>query len=286
MVDPLNHLPTRRAVLAERAMLSALGGGCQVPMGAVSRVAGEVLTLRGAVVRPDGSERIEAEGSGPAADPEGIGRRVAEELLARVRGACFRLLASCFRLRRGDGSRCVAVSSSSFALRAGSTNPLSRMTARLPMDISSATTEAAAGAAKERNYVFRGDDNYRGGPVGRAMAAEADAADIQNVADHVLRKESSRSSRYTSFTEEVKVARKFTSAPDNRCVSKADLAALRELEVQGVIRIWDPDQGYAALRAGSKRLAKQAADVRAAMRRNSEILIEGQIPAGILERTN
>jgi hydroxymethylbilane synthase len=89
VVDPLNHLPTRRAVLAERAMLSALGGGCQVPMGVVSRVDGDLLTLRGAVVRPDGGERIEAEGSGAATDPEAVGRRVAEELLARGAGSLF-----------------------------------------------------------------------------------------------------------------------------------------------------------------------------------------------------
>ena len=102
----------------------------------------------------------------------------------------------------------------------------------------------------------------------------------------MLRKESNLTSRYTSFTEEVKVARRFTSASDNRYVSKAALAALRELEAQGVIRIWDPDQVDAALSAGPKKFAKQAADVRAAMIRNSEILIEGQIPAGILEQTN
>jgi hydroxymethylbilane synthase len=89
VLDPLNHLPTRRAVLAERAMLSALGGGCQVPMGVVSRVDGDVLTLRGAVVRPDGGARVEAEGSGPAGQPESVGRRVAEELLARGAAKMF-----------------------------------------------------------------------------------------------------------------------------------------------------------------------------------------------------
>jgi hypothetical protein len=61
---------------------------------------------------------------------------------------------------------------------------------------------------------------------------------------------------------------------------------LRELEAREIIKVWDPDQAYEALRAGPKRLAKQAADVRAAMRRNSEILIEGQIPARVLERAN
>lgn len=137
----------------------------------------------------------------------------------------------------------------------------------------------------ERN-IFRGDDDCRRGSVGRALGAEADAADIQNAADHVLRKESSLTSRYTSFTEEVKVARKFTSASDNRYVSKADMAALQDLEAQGVIRIWDSEQVYVELKGGPKKLAKQAADVRAAMNRNSEILIEGQIPEGILQPTN
>ncbi|HKI35184.1 MAG TPA: hydroxymethylbilane synthase [Gemmataceae bacterium] len=86
LVERLNHLPTRRAVLAEREMLRALGGGCQVPMGAVCRIAGDVLVLRGAVVRANGTQRVEAELSGLADDPEGIGRRVAGELLARGAG--------------------------------------------------------------------------------------------------------------------------------------------------------------------------------------------------------
>jgi hydroxymethylbilane synthase len=89
LVGQLNHLPTRRAVLAEREMLRALGGGCQVPMGAVCRVSGDVLVLRGAVVRPDGGQRVEAQQSGPADDPEAIGRRVAEELLAQGAGKLF-----------------------------------------------------------------------------------------------------------------------------------------------------------------------------------------------------
>jgi hypothetical protein len=146
--------------------------------------------------------------------------------------------------------------------------------------------EAAVTSGMKRNYLFRGDDNYVGGPVGRALGSDADAADIQDPAEHVLRKESERSSRYTSFTEEVNVARKFTSAQDNRRVHKAELVELRNLEAHGVIRILDPDRVYEALLASGKKLAKQAADVRTAMRRNSEILIEGQIPAGVLEQAN
>ncbi len=75
-------------------------------------------------------------------------------------------------------------------------------------------------------------------------------------------------------------------AHNNRRVCKAGLAELRDLEAQGVIRIWDADGVYAVLLTSGKKLAKQAADVRVAMRRNSEILIEGQIPAGLLEQAN
>jgi hypothetical protein len=146
--------------------------------------------------------------------------------------------------------------------------------------------EAAATSGTKKKYLFRGDDNYLGGSVGRALGSDADAADIQDPAEHVLRKESKRSSRYTSFTEGVKIARKFTSAHDNRHVCKAGLAELRDLEAQGVIRIWDADGVYKVLLTSGKKLAKQAADVRIAMRRNSEILIEGQIPAGLLEQAN
>jgi hypothetical protein len=160
-----------------------------------------------------------------------------------------------------------------------------------PVSAEEAAAKTAAEAAtmeatSERSYLFRGDDNYQGGPVGRARGAEADGAQIQNIADHVLRKESGITSRYASFSEEVKIARKFTSAAGNRHVRKVELAVLRDLEAAGIIKIWNPDQAYTALKAGPRKLSRQAADVRAAMRKNSEILIEGQIPAAALERVN
>jgi hypothetical protein len=80
----------------------------------------------------------------------------------------------------------------------------------------------------------------------------------------------------------MKIARKFTKATDDRRVAKAALAKLRELEDQGIIRIWSAEQVFDDMREHSGKLAKQAGDVRASMRRNSEMLIEGQIPPGIL----
>jgi hypothetical protein len=126
-------------------------------------------------------------------------------------------------------------------------------------------------------YLFRGDDRYRGGSIGRALGCEADKADIQSFADHVLRKQSHLSSRYTSFTTETKVARRFTSGADNRYVIKVELSKLRDLQAQRSLRIWNPDLVSESLRGAPKKVARQAADVEAAMRRNRETLIEGLI---------
>lgn len=77
----LNHEPTERVVLAERAMLRALEGGCRVPVGALGAFHGRALRLRGVVASPDGAlvYRDEAEGE----EPEEVGRRLARELLER-----------------------------------------------------------------------------------------------------------------------------------------------------------------------------------------------------------
>jgi hydroxymethylbilane synthase len=82
LLDRLNDWPTRQAVLAERALLCGLGGGCLVPVGACSRVEGDRLWLRGAVLTPDGKERVVAEHSGAASEAESVGQRLAETLLA------------------------------------------------------------------------------------------------------------------------------------------------------------------------------------------------------------
>jgi hydroxymethylbilane synthase len=82
LLAALDHAPTRQAVLAERALLLALGGGCQVPLGALGRVEGNELTLRAAVLSPDGRKCLSGETTGPGESPEGVGRTLAEELRA------------------------------------------------------------------------------------------------------------------------------------------------------------------------------------------------------------
>ncbi len=80
-VAPLQHEPTARAVTAERRFLAALGGGCNVPLGALAEADGAGVRLRAFVGREDGSAWLRGEGQG--SDPEGVARAVAEDLLSR-----------------------------------------------------------------------------------------------------------------------------------------------------------------------------------------------------------
>jgi len=71
----------RACVDAERAFLGALGGGCQVPIGAHGSIVDGSLRLDGLVIAPDGSRLLRSEVSGPVCDAEGLGRELARELL-------------------------------------------------------------------------------------------------------------------------------------------------------------------------------------------------------------
>jgi hydroxymethylbilane synthase len=81
-VIALSDITTFRRVQAERAMLYALGGGCLVPIGTTSKVVDGVLTVRGAVLSPDGRRRVVATHTGPAEYPLALGQELAAMLLA------------------------------------------------------------------------------------------------------------------------------------------------------------------------------------------------------------
>ena len=80
-VQALDHAPTHAAVTAERGVLAALGGGCQVPIGAHATVQDGRLWLLGVVISPDGSEMVRGESGGPVAEADSIGRDLGERLL-------------------------------------------------------------------------------------------------------------------------------------------------------------------------------------------------------------
>ncbi|UCH83081.1 MAG: hydroxymethylbilane synthase, partial [Candidatus Latescibacterota bacterium] len=59
VVRTINDEAGEIAVAAERGFLAGLGGGCALPICCLGTVAGEVLELRGRVLSPDGSQRID-----------------------------------------------------------------------------------------------------------------------------------------------------------------------------------------------------------------------------------
>ena len=77
----LDDHAARVTTTCERAMLNAMGGGCQVPIAAFARLQGTQLHLQGVVAHPDGSPVIRFDATGDEA--LALGNRVAEELLQR-----------------------------------------------------------------------------------------------------------------------------------------------------------------------------------------------------------
>jgi hydroxymethylbilane synthase len=83
-VSAINDVETAAALHAERTIVIALGGGCQMPLGALAQVLNtDSLDLRAIVISPDGSRVLRAQAVGPLIDPEHLGRRVGDELLAQ-----------------------------------------------------------------------------------------------------------------------------------------------------------------------------------------------------------
>ena len=70
------------ALQAERAVVSRLGGGCQMPIGAYATASAGTMTVRAIVVAPDGSQVARAEVVGPSARAVEVGVEAAERLLA------------------------------------------------------------------------------------------------------------------------------------------------------------------------------------------------------------
>jgi hydroxymethylbilane synthase len=82
----LEDTNARLAATAERALLRALGGGCQVPIAGYCQCATNKLTLEAIVIRPDGAELVhdsESIGAASLEAADDLGILVAERLLLR-----------------------------------------------------------------------------------------------------------------------------------------------------------------------------------------------------------
>jgi hydroxymethylbilane synthase len=83
VLSGLEHAATRTMVIAERALLHRLQGGCQVPIAAHATVNGSEIVLDGLVASVDGKEVIRDRVHGTTADPHAAGIQLAERLIGR-----------------------------------------------------------------------------------------------------------------------------------------------------------------------------------------------------------
>ncbi len=83
MLGIIDHEPSHYALLAERALLAALGGNCHSPIAVLTAHHGDELAMQAAIYSPDGAVRVDGSTrfeSGDQAAPA----RLAADLLARA----------------------------------------------------------------------------------------------------------------------------------------------------------------------------------------------------------
>ncbi len=87
VIEPLmakvNHAETWNAVIAERAFLATLEGGCQVPLGCYSRIENNQLVLSGFVASVDGKQYLKETISGEVGNGARLGVEMAEKMLEK-----------------------------------------------------------------------------------------------------------------------------------------------------------------------------------------------------------
>ena len=86
VLQPLNDSPTRTAVTAERGLLRALGGSCQVPVAGRAKLANNTLTIKGLIASLDGVRVITDELTGSPEQAEQLGIELGQRMLSRGAG--------------------------------------------------------------------------------------------------------------------------------------------------------------------------------------------------------
>lgn len=86
VVSKLDHLESRHAISAERALMKALEGGCQVPIGALANINGPMLSLEAMVASLDGRRSIRMHIEGPVKNADLLGLELAQKLLRNGAG--------------------------------------------------------------------------------------------------------------------------------------------------------------------------------------------------------
>ena len=81
ILAPLDDAETRTAIIAERALLAALQGGCQVPLGAWARIERGELVLEACVCSVDGAQYVKQRATAPPDQAAALGEHMARLLI-------------------------------------------------------------------------------------------------------------------------------------------------------------------------------------------------------------
>jgi hydroxymethylbilane synthase len=81
LLAKLDDAETRTAIIAERALLASVQGGCQVPLGAWARIERDELVLEACVCSIDGQQYVRQRLAGTTDNPAALGQQMAQSLL-------------------------------------------------------------------------------------------------------------------------------------------------------------------------------------------------------------
>ncbi|MDA3883358.1 MAG: hydroxymethylbilane synthase [Bacteroidales bacterium] len=79
LLQSLNHAQTSVSSVAERSFLHAMKGGCQLPLGCISTIDNQTISMHASIATIDGKESIEFSLSGSVSNPKDLGEKLAQK---------------------------------------------------------------------------------------------------------------------------------------------------------------------------------------------------------------
>ena len=78
----LNHKETESCLLAERAFLKTMDGGCSIPVFGMATISNDGLQMTGGIISLDGQQRVRKQLQGALSNPAALGVQMAQEVLS------------------------------------------------------------------------------------------------------------------------------------------------------------------------------------------------------------
>jgi hydroxymethylbilane synthase len=79
----VNHAESEQRLLCERAFLRHIDGGCSIPSFGLAQLEGQTLQVHAGLISLNGKQLVRETLEGPASDPEALGTRIGELVLAQ-----------------------------------------------------------------------------------------------------------------------------------------------------------------------------------------------------------